>query len=381
MKAGMKPDVFENNGKIVGFFTGADFTSEHEWGTQKLQELLKDKCVDVTAADCTTFGIVNRMISVEKFKANSLVVRCPQYQVLVIQRFYSWRGEDVKADTAKNLLTGQDYCSNEGLWISRLLHKDKEYRKDLVAAWDEGSLGIAVGPKYFEAFDKLVEALEGGHGFLGFTKMFPVFDNGGLVLMDARELPKEVLKQMEDGDRDAHALYKAHRRIGIEEKLKKHNEKIRKKTGKDHWDSRTEWDNPYAVGPRGKVYNKENFDPYCSYMCLSPRWATAEKARGATKYPVMYWMNPNNQMQNYWGYVTVEDLQDWMKGIGKIPGHGRGLEGILRRQKVAKGDLKALYSDEVYCKKCGIVNTKREDVEACPKCGNKSIKKAPPCKY
>jgi hypothetical protein len=370
MKAGMKPDVFENNGKVVGFFTGADYTSEHEWGTEKLQKLLKEQTVDIKAADCTTFGLANRMISAELFTKNSLVVRTEKFQALIIQSFYSWRGEDKKAEEAKYILTGQDYCGNEGLRISYLRRTD-EYRKDLVAAWDESSLGIAVGPKYFEAFDRLVAALEGGHGFLGFSRMFPVFDNGGLVLMDARELPKQTVDKMEAGDRDIHALHKEHRRIGIQEKLDAFNAKMRKKTGKDYWSCQN-WDNPYAVGPRGKLYNKENFDPYCAYGCLSPSWT---HDRHETKYKVVYWLNPQNQRQNYFGWVTVEDLLDWMKGTGKIPGHGFGLQEILRSQKVAKGALKELYSDEVYCKKCGIVNTKRETADACPKCGNPKITK------
>lgn len=375
MKAGMKPDVFESNDKLVGFFTGSDFTSEHEWGTKKLQELLKGTIVDVREESCTTFGIANRMIDAEKFKASSLVVRTEKFQVLIIQSFYSWRGEDNKAEEAKYLAEGKDYCGREGLQISDILRKD-EWHKDLVAAWDEGSLGIAVGPKYFKAFDDLVAALEGGHGFLGFTRMFPAFDNGGLVLMDARELPLEIKAKMEHDDRDAHALYKAHREIGIEGELHAHNEKVAKRLGKNAWDHRTEWDAPYAVGPRGKIYNKANFDPFCSCGCLSPRWASEEEK---TKYKVSYWLNPQNQQQNFFGWVTVEDLLDWMKGKGKIPGHGFGLEHILRTQKVAKGDLKKLFSDEVYCKKCGIVNTKRETVGTCPKCGNKVIKRCPPC--
>jgi len=371
MKAGMKPDVFENNGKIVGFFTGADFTSEHEWGTEKLQKLLKDKTVDIKAADCTTFGLANRMISAELFTRNSLVVRTKEFQALIIQSFYSWRGGDRKAEEAGYIKEGKDYCGNEGLRISDLTRKDA-YRKVLVAAWDDSSLGIAVGPEFFEAFDRLVEALEGGHGFLGFTKMFPAFDNGGLVLMDARELPKETVEDMETGDRDVHALYEEHRRIGIEEKLLAHNKAIREKTGRDSWSSH-EWDAPYARDPEtGEVYNEKNFDPTCGWYALSPSWVQRQEE---TKYKVHYFMNPNNQMQNFWGWVTVEDLEDWMKGTGKIPGRGRGLEQIKRTQEVAKGDHKKLWSDEVYCEKCGIVNTRREAVEACPKCGNTKITK------
>lgn len=38
---------------------------------------------------------------------------------------------------------------------------------------------------------------------------------------------------------------------------------------------------------------------------------------------VGYWLNPCDQANNYFGMVTIDDLKDWLKGSGKIPGGGR----------------------------------------------------------
>jgi hypothetical protein len=365
MRTGNDPAVYENNGRAVGFFTGADFCAEHECGTATLSKLLKSTCVDVRAADCASFGIANRMISAELFKRNSVIVRTKKYFALVIRNFRTWGDDDPKARTEADLRTGKDFCSCEGLRISDLVRKSDE--KDIVAAWDEGSIGIAVGPKYFEAFDAVAAACAAGYGFLGFSRMLPSFDNGGLVLMDARELPAEVVAKMEADDRDSHALYEEHRRIGIIEKLDAFNKAVAEKTG-ESW-GHTNWHAPYAVTDDGTVYNKDNFNPFCGYGCLRPRWAEDAK----TAYKIVYWLNPYDQQQNFFGWVTVEDLLDWMNGTGKIPGRGFGKDKVQRTQDVAAGDISKLYGDEVYCSKCGIVNTKRHDVDACTQCGSADI--------
>jgi hypothetical protein len=49
------------------------------------------------------------------------------------------------------------------------------------------------------------------------------------------------------------------------------------------------------------------------FFALSPRWKDAEKKE------VIFWLNPENQRENNSCWCTVSDLNDWIKGEGKIP--------------------------------------------------------------
>ena len=93
-------------------------------------------------------------------------------------------------------------------------------------------------------------------------------------------LPKKYTDDMENADKDYIALLKAVKETRIEEKLKKANLK---------------------------------------YFALSPRWVKDMKMDGIqTKYKVIFFLNPREQSKYNAGWVTVEDLLDWIKGKGRI---------------------------------------------------------------
>lgn len=350
MRRGNKPEVVLDNNNTVGFFTSADFCAEHECGYTTLRNLLGCKVANPKEADCKHFGIQTRMIDPKAFKEASFFHKTATWAVLIIQS--SW------------LLKDRDYTKVKN-FPHDLNAPSEEY--PISAAWCESAMGIAVHKKLIKRLETIYKACLEGHGCLLFSRQLPVFDNGGLVLADARMIPAATRLDMENADREVFELYETHRKIGIEDRLNAHNQALYKK-GHDRWN--TNWRKPYIRLDDGTEINKENYNPVCSWMALSPRKKTNEK----TAYPLVYWLNTDDQQQNNCTWVTVEDLEDWMQGKGKIPGRGYGLGQYVRTQSVASGKVRDLYSDEVYCKTCKeIVNTKRMNVQCCPNCRSVNI--------
>jgi hypothetical protein len=117
-------------------------------------------------------------------------------------------------------------------------------------------------------------------------------------------LPKETLDQLVAMDKDAEALKKAAKKTGIVQKIDKINKTAqdaeKKKSGR-----------PYSFG------NDPN-----GYFALSPRWAF-DNEKDKTKHPVMFWLNPQNQKDNNFGWYTVEELDQWINGEGPVPKEAR----------------------------------------------------------
>jgi len=52
---------------------------------------------------------------------------------------------------------------------------------------------------------------------------------------------------------------------------------------------------------------------------LSPEWArNLSNLEGGTKYPVMFWLNPQEQNKYRCGWFTVEELTEWAEDKGTI---------------------------------------------------------------
>ena len=88
------------------------------------------------------------------------------------------------------------------------------------------------------------------------------------------KLPEKTIQSIKDADLDYLALQKAAEKTGIK--------KILEKAGK-------------------------------KYLALSPRW------KDDNKKEVIFWLNPYHQDVDNFGWFTVDDLNDWAKGKGKIP--------------------------------------------------------------
>jgi hypothetical protein len=294
--------------------------------------------------------------------------------MLIVTR---WWDEDYKAKAVAEYKAGK---------LPHELDKPKTGEGEAIhAAWSERDLGITVGKKHIKALEAIYTACCEGHGFIGTSRQLPVFDNGGIVLADARNIPVEHITKMEEADREINRRHAASRATGIVERLDAHNAALRAAKVPGQYDRGGRWNEAFSILPDGTERFRDQYDPYCNGYCLDPRWNATTDEKGVvhkhsdtTKHDVVYFLNPMNQQQNYWGWVTVEDLDDWIQGKGKIPGFGRAREHILRCWAVRDGKLDSLYSDEIFCKDCVEIFNKRDNGHAvrtstCPKCAGPNV--------
>jgi hypothetical protein len=166
--------------------------------------------------------------------------------------------------------------------------KDQElYRYDekkgLCCAWDQKSFGIVA----YEEKDKknlrlLWDAFQ--RKDIAFWANVGVFHmGGGLILCITSKIPEKDVKQQLADDLDHKELLKQSKETGIEEELK-------------------------AAGKR--------------WYALSPRWSKTLKSTVngeiKTKYPVVYWLNPQDQHIYNHGWWTVEVLKEWAQNKGPV---------------------------------------------------------------
>lgn len=152
----------------------------------------------------------------------------------------------------------------------------KHCTDDLTCVWDENDFAII--SKDEKSLTELWDAfkigdicilLGGGGGF----------SNRGLLILITSKVPQEIKDVWKNTDEDNIALNNESKKIGIDKKLKK--------AGKN-------------------------------YYALTPNWAKDFK-NVKSKWSVLYWLNPMEQQQNNYGWVTVEDLELWIENKGPIP--------------------------------------------------------------
>lgn len=155
--------------------------------------------------------------------------------------------------------------------------------KEPVIAWDERSFLIMVPAdqkKYVKAIKALWQAMEDGNLWLGgFAENRKYIGSGiGFFLpssmsIDAVKAENEALKAKAE---DEHKLAQAVEKEGFEDVKKQLTEARR------HW------------------------------FALRPKHVRDDGS-------VHYWLNPMDQKNHHFGFVTIEDLRHWVKGKGRIP--------------------------------------------------------------
>lgn len=147
----------------------------------------------------------------------------------------------------------------------------KSSKEELVGHWAEQNFCFMMSDKqiiqeFKDAFDRRDIAIwVGASG---------PFQNGGLIIAIASRLPSKFVDDMRKADEDRIRLLKAAEDTGIAAKLEK-------------------------AGKR--------------YYSLSPSW------KDKNKKEVIFWLNPQDQDENNYGWMEVKDLEEWIKGKGKIP--------------------------------------------------------------
>lgn len=263
--------ILEYDGKIIGVNLGWDFTAEHEWG---IEDLTRDFGIVGTSRNKGLLGIGTKdIVGVKARRINDIpkglaLVSKGNFTYLIYMR--SWRDEyDITDETPKKEL-------------DRIV--DAYGDRELVTAWDGKSFGIRVAGKEARLqLQILYNAFQENNIMIAFLGAGGPFGNNGLCLFIISELPDFVADGYHDTDIDMLNLTDAVEKTGIKKRLK-------------------------DAGRR--------------YFALSPKWATEIKSTVdgeiKTKQPVIFWLNPMEQHLYNSAWVTVEDLDEWIAGKGKI---------------------------------------------------------------
>lgn len=281
MRRGYNSELIKDEqGQLLGFNLGADYCAEHEWGIDKIKSSFG---IDVDSSEKSFAKWWEKILLVTTKSAlgvdKRLITKCPE---LVFGSYkLSMRDYRVKGSKPKKHLI---YYIGFKSYYSSSFTKEELFERDIKSGiysitenenvwgwWSEDDFMVASTDKQaiedlYQAFQILDVTISVGGG--------NVFQNGGLHLVIKSRISQETINEVYQQDLDNLNLKKAASSTGIYEKLEK----------------------------AGK-----------GFYALSPRWKDAEKKE------VVFWLNPQEQKENNSGWYTISDLEDWIKGVGKIP--------------------------------------------------------------
>jgi len=261
LRRGNEPKwIYLPNGDLAGVSLSSDFCAEHEWGVDGLRRLL---------------GCDSSLDGVERRQIRTLPVSLRLHSG--IQKHPSDRRKKGAEYDSLFLSPVESYYRSLDDWMDSSdlrVYGDKT----LAAAWDQETFGIAAyGEKDKKNLKTLWDAFQAKD--IAFWPNIGVFHMGaGLIFCIASKIPENDLKQMLTDDLDHKELIKNSEAIGLEKELK-------------------------AAGK--------------AWYALSPKWAKETKHK--TAFPVVYWLNPQQQDRTNYGMFTVEDLRLWAQDKGPIP--------------------------------------------------------------
>ena len=252
-------------GEVMGINLGADYCAEHEWGIDRLKEVLGIQ-------DTNPSGIESRKITL-----------LPEENLFVL-------------DEVKKKKTGKTILMVEGQWTIRAVKESiKNMNKEIMpyaprgtqpevaTAWGKDAFSIICSKEEDRAnLRTLITALKAGDVAL-WLGGGGVFQNNGLILVIVSKVDDENKQQMKDNDENNLRLKEADTATGIREALKESSK---------------------------------------SFFALSPAWSTTIRStsRGelTTNHSVIYFLNPCEQHKYNHGWFTVEELQQWANNQGPI---------------------------------------------------------------
>lgn len=260
MRRSREAKVLLQDGKLYGFNLGADFTSEHEWGVDKLK-----RAFGVSNTKNKIFGGVKQILGVDARTITKLPTDMLHYGGITIDKkeYYFFICCDsyfsnIKEITVDMLKGFEIYPFKEDVHI--------------FTAWDEDSFGILVDDTYKKELSDLYEAFNRKDIVIGIGKS-GAFNNGGLTFLVRSLIPESTVQGFYESDLDVINLKKAAEKTGIE--------KILKEAGK-------------------------------KYYALSPSW------KDKTKTEVIFWLNPVEQNIYNFGWFDVEKLKQWANNEGPV---------------------------------------------------------------
>ncbi len=206
MRKGRKPEfiytpvevVKTENGqrgkaKLWAINLGSDYCAEHEWGIKKLKDL---------------FGISD-VISVYGMKRRK-VSRVPKN--------FCWIGNDKQG----GFVVSHWFARTPESFFTEECARGELMGTGLRTAWSESDFAaVSDNPADIEKLQEIFEAFQKKNIIICYSKvMFPAFENPGLCFVIANRVPKELLKEWEQADKDAHQLQKDFDKTGIERLLR-----------------------------------------------------------------------------------------------------------------------------------------------------------------
>ena len=271
MRRANNPEPLTHEDKFIGINLGADFVAEHEFGIKDIRRMfgMNDKKNGIDRRTATVFP--ENAILFRKGKKHSVLIADERLASSYTQ---SYRERLESKEFGKELEKG--HLKGFGLDIYEP-YRDEDERQTIATSWDGDSFGIMVTADKSDMLEQLYNAMK-TKDFSIWTGGGGVFRNAGLVVAIRSLLPKEGLKVMLDADLNKKKLEKADAKTGIKKKLAK-------------------------AGKR--------------YYCCEASWAEGKKYD--TKHKVIYFLNPCEQHKTNFGWVTVEDLEEWCEDKGKIP--------------------------------------------------------------
>lgn len=286
------------SGNLCGVWLEADFVAEHEWGIKEIHEAFdipfekKEKYpgIDRRTVRQVPPGHAFRFVD---WGDKALLFYTASFDFYYAPRWGEPNNEMI--DKIEESLKSYRNWSEERGWM-REARPSGSTEDGLSGAWDKGGFCICGNSKKaVKNLKAIYEALTQKNAaiFLGGSDI--VFGNAGLNIAIISALPQDFKDSMKEADLDYIKLRKAHEDSKIEQRLKKAF-----KTNKTESKYGQNW------GGQGS---------YSFWMALSPRWKDNEDhSKG-----LIWWLNPENQQVNNYGWFDEEQLMLWPKGEGPIP--------------------------------------------------------------
>jgi hypothetical protein len=256
-------DVIEDNGVILGINLGFDHAAEHEWGFEWASRHL-GRPEKVTMEN---HGVRGRTTTSNPEYFLELVAFKDE---LWLRGSYRYRDDDSLINELKNPKARSHYTQE--LCDNRPSGRPGSTLPELRAGWNTNSGFCVIGTS-----DRAKEAIVLVHKALVDKACF-MFQQGGLMMLDARLIPASYEAALIKEDLAKFELERTVDKSGIRDRLQVAN---------------------------------------LRYYALSPAWSKTMERDG--KRSLQFWLNPMDQHQNNSGWFTVKDLDDWIAGKGKIP--------------------------------------------------------------
>ena len=240
-----------------GINLGYDFCAEHEWGVRGIREHFGvGKAAELGVDARKATKCPDFIRFIDSGKGKAKTIICS-----TMYRMYSDRPDRI-----------EEFEKNTIKELSHMLSRPNKDGHCISSMWGERDFAFSMIGKGSDFVERLYKAFKESDVCLSLTPAS--FKGNGLTFVIRSMIDKETEESCMNGDLSQKRLREAVAATGIEERLK---------------------------------------DAGCRYFALSPRWK--DEAKGE----IIYWLNPYDQDKNNCGWMELSDLEDWIKGTGKIP--------------------------------------------------------------